>query len=400
MHCLRLRRDTSTHRCCRGVSLVVRALVFVLRGSHLSCQSQPSSPAPELPSKKQSCLHASLLSPGMPVAKRASRRCQAGRRTRDRRSRSCRRRRCPCRRCTGRCRWGACRRRCRLPPSCPRRRSCCHRSPCASTCAGPLPPAPVALPPVPVALPPEPVTPPPELPAPPLMLPPLPVAPALPAGPPAPAAPAELPPVPPEPPAGDVEPHAAASNSAEVSANERVRERRSRIGWSPCGRDGQGQVLRNQGAAAAGHAAGAFGAQRGIDAVLPARHVAGRAGVGRAAVGHAAVVGVQSAGMVGLPTQTSQRPHGTMHWVTCVHGGHLAGLPKSAAVHVGTSRIGVVARRDRAAAEAVAAVRHQLAAAVDALIRLRRRQRTLGRVRLSRRRRRTDSRRCWSSDRT
>src|SRR6185503_3544685 len=33
------------------------------------CQRQPSSPAPLLPSKKQSCHLSSLLSPGMPVAK-------------------------------------------------------------------------------------------------------------------------------------------------------------------------------------------------------------------------------------------------------------------------------------------------------------------------------------------
>ena len=46
--------------------------VLTLSGSHLSCQSQPSSPAPELPSKKQSCLHASMLSPGMPVANELS----------------------------------------------------------------------------------------------------------------------------------------------------------------------------------------------------------------------------------------------------------------------------------------------------------------------------------------
>ena len=32
-----------------------------------------------------------------------------------------------------------------------------------------------------------------------------------------------------------------------------------------------------------------------------------------------------------------------MHWVTCVQRGHLAGSLKSAAVQVGTSRIGVVA---------------------------------------------------------
>src|SRR5580765_4472666 len=37
--------------------------------SHLRFQLQPSSPWPELPSKKQSCLHGSELSPGMPVAK-------------------------------------------------------------------------------------------------------------------------------------------------------------------------------------------------------------------------------------------------------------------------------------------------------------------------------------------
>lgn len=38
--------------------------------------------------------------------------------------------------------------------------------------------------------------------------------------------------------------------------------------------------------------------------------------------------------MVGLPTQISQRPHGVMHWVTCVHGGHLVVSAKSAAVTV------------------------------------------------------------------
>ena len=70
-----------------------------------------------------------------------------------------------------------------------------------------------------------------------------------------------------------------------------------------------------------------------------------------------------------------------MHCVTCVQRGHLAGSPKSAAVQVGTSRTGVGLARDRAAAEAVAAVRRQLAAAVDALRRLRRRHRALGRVR-------------------
>ena len=53
--------------------------------------------------------------------------------------------------------------------------------------------------------------------------------------------------------------------------------------------------------------------------------------------------GVHSGGSVGLPTQISQVPQGTMHWVTCVQVGHLAGLLKSAAVQVGTSRIGVVA---------------------------------------------------------
>src|SRR3982750_1505938 len=34
---------------------------FVVSGSHLSCHMQPSSPMPELPSKKQSCLHESTL---------------------------------------------------------------------------------------------------------------------------------------------------------------------------------------------------------------------------------------------------------------------------------------------------------------------------------------------------
>ena len=41
---------------------------LVVCGSHLSCQRQPSLPMPELPSKKQSCLQGSMLSPGMPVA--------------------------------------------------------------------------------------------------------------------------------------------------------------------------------------------------------------------------------------------------------------------------------------------------------------------------------------------
>src|SRR4051812_1519578 len=40
----------------------------MFEGSHFSSHSQPSSPMPELPSKKQSCLQASTLSPGMPVA--------------------------------------------------------------------------------------------------------------------------------------------------------------------------------------------------------------------------------------------------------------------------------------------------------------------------------------------
>ena len=39
--------------------------------------------------------------------------------------------------------------------------------------------------------------------------------------------------------------------------------------------------------------------------------------------------------------QISQRSHGFEHWVTCVQVGHLAGLPKSAAVQVAASRIGV-----------------------------------------------------------
>src|SRR5262249_16297094 len=43
-------------------------LASMLFGSHLSCHMQPSSPIPELPSKKQSCLQASMLSPGIPVA--------------------------------------------------------------------------------------------------------------------------------------------------------------------------------------------------------------------------------------------------------------------------------------------------------------------------------------------
>src|SRR4051812_47275730 len=40
-----------------------------LAESHFRFHSQPSSPMPEFPSKKQSCLQASMLSPGMPVAK-------------------------------------------------------------------------------------------------------------------------------------------------------------------------------------------------------------------------------------------------------------------------------------------------------------------------------------------
>ena len=51
--------------------------------------------------------------------------------------------------------------------------------------------------------------------------------------------------------------------------------------------------------------------------------------------------GAQSAGIVGLPMQISQRSHGFEHWVTCVQVGHLAGLPKSAAVQVDASLIGV-----------------------------------------------------------
>ena len=39
--------------------------------------------------------------------------------------------------------------------------------------------------------------------------------------------------------------------------------------------------------------------------------------------------------------QISQRSHGFEHWVTCVQAGHLAGLPKSAAVQVAARRIGV-----------------------------------------------------------
>ena len=39
--------------------------------------------------------------------------------------------------------------------------------------------------------------------------------------------------------------------------------------------------------------------------------------------------------------QISQCSHGFEHWVTCVQVGHLAGLPKSAAVQVAASRIGV-----------------------------------------------------------
>src|SRR5690242_18285088 len=50
---------------------------------------------------------------------------------------------------------------------------------------------------------------------------------------------------------------------------------------------------------------------------------------------------VQSAGSVGLPMQISQCSHGFEHWVTCVHAGHFAGLPKSAAVQVAARRIGV-----------------------------------------------------------
>ena len=32
-----------------------------------------------------------------------------------------------------------------------------------------------------------------------------------------------------------------------------------------------------------------------------------------------------------------------MHWVTCVHGEHFVGSPKSFAVHVGSRRMGVAA---------------------------------------------------------
>ena len=45
--------------------------------------------------------------------------------------------------------------------------------------------------------------------------------------------------------------------------------------------------------------------------------------------------------MVGLPTQISQRSQGFAHWVTWVQAGHLAGLPKSAAVQPAAMRIGV-----------------------------------------------------------
>ena len=55
------------------------------------------------------------------------------------------------------------------------------------------------------------------------------------------------------------------------------------------------------------------------------------------------VVVPQSAGTVGLPMQISQRSQVLAHWVTCVQGEHLAGLLKSAAVQVGSRRIGVAA---------------------------------------------------------
>ena len=90
--------------------------------------------------------------------------------------------------------------------------------------------------------------------------------------------------------------------------------------------------------------------------------------------------GAQSAGIVGLPMQISQRSHGFEHWVTCVQAGHLAGLPKSAAVQVAASLIGVGAPGTSAAAEAVAAVRNELAAEVDAGLRLRGRRRALHRM--------------------
>src|SRR6266511_1719346 len=51
------------------------------------------------------------------------------------------------------------------------------------------------------------------------------------------------------------------------------------------------------------------------------------------------VVGTQSAGMVVLPMQISQRSHGFEHWVTWVQRGHFTGSLKSAAVQVVASRM-------------------------------------------------------------
>ena len=50
----------------------------------------------------------------------------------------------------------------------------------------------------------------------------------------------------------------------------------------------------------------------------------------------------QSTGSVGLPMHNSQRSHGFRHWVTCVQGGHLLGSAKSAALHDGINRTGVL----------------------------------------------------------
>ena len=44
--------------------------------------------------------------------------------------------------------------------------------------------------------------------------------------------------------------------------------------------------------------------------------------------------GVQSAGMVSLPTQSSHRPQVLLQPVACTHGGHLVGSVASARVHV------------------------------------------------------------------
>src|SRR5215471_323879 len=58
--------------CCCAYCMSYGQFASLLSGSHLSCQRQPSSPMPELPSKKQSCLQGSTLSPGMPVANELS----------------------------------------------------------------------------------------------------------------------------------------------------------------------------------------------------------------------------------------------------------------------------------------------------------------------------------------